>query len=164
MKQEGDDTTRRGMNRDGSCLVQKAATRCLDRDGIEAIWLLHLSATQAHSGGYADAAKQMLEIADTAERLWLARVQNDVAGRQESRRITLPGSSKGRLAIMTLIIRAGLLLAMARRWLRRLADHLNGTVGRVRRCRRWWSFDDVWPPDDRLPCRPRRSFRHIRHP
>jgi hypothetical protein len=101
MKLDGNDTTRRKMNRDGSCLVQTVATRFLARDGIEAIWLLHLSATQAHSDGYADAAKLMLEIADTAERLWLMRVQptfrfsDRVHGRLGKRKHTASATRRG---------------------------------------------------------------------
>jgi hypothetical protein len=73
MKQNGNDTARYGNKSNTSTVVEKVAAAQLNRDGVEAIWLLHLSATQAHVDGYAHAAKLMLEIADSAERLWLAR-------------------------------------------------------------------------------------------
>jgi hypothetical protein len=67
------------MTSNPSCIVQKFAVAQLNREGLGAIWLLHLSATQAHDG-YAHAAKLMLEIADTTERLWSARVADCVPG------------------------------------------------------------------------------------
>ena len=36
MKQNSDDTARYGINSDGLCIVNKVATRCLDRDGVDA--------------------------------------------------------------------------------------------------------------------------------
>jgi hypothetical protein len=81
MKQNGDDTARYGMTGNAASVVEKVAAAQLNRDGIGAIWLLHLSATQAHFEGYAHAAKLMVEIADTAERLWLARMHHGVLAR-----------------------------------------------------------------------------------
>jgi len=95
MKQNGDETARYGNNSNASSVVGKVATAQLNREGVEAIWLLHLSATQAHVDGYAHAAKLVLEIADSAEPLWLAKAQHGVSGRQGSGRITLPASSEG---------------------------------------------------------------------
>jgi hypothetical protein len=43
----------------------------LDRDGIVAIWMLHLSATAAYSAGHKAVAGRIIEIADAAEREWL---------------------------------------------------------------------------------------------
>jgi hypothetical protein len=60
MKQNGDDTARYGITSNASPVVEKVATAQLNRDGVAAIWLLHLSATQAHVDGYANAAKLML--------------------------------------------------------------------------------------------------------
>ena len=81
MKQNGNDTARHGITSNASSVVEKVATAQLNREGVAVIWLLHLSATQAHFDGYANAAKLMLEVADAAERLWLGRMQDEVHGR-----------------------------------------------------------------------------------
>src|SRR5580704_1347394 len=80
MKQNGDETARYGNNSNTSSVVEKVAAAQLNRDGVAVIWLLHLSATQAHVDGYAHAAKLMLEVADAAERLWSSRLVDCVPG------------------------------------------------------------------------------------
>jgi len=41
------------------------------RDGIAAIWQLHLAAAEAHRTGHPSAAASILELADAAEEVWL---------------------------------------------------------------------------------------------
>jgi len=45
----------------------------LAREGIAAIWTLHLAAAKAYGDGYKAAAVSIIEIADAAEREWLYR-------------------------------------------------------------------------------------------
>ena len=45
----------------------------LARDGIAAIWLLHLSAARAYREGHKAAAAGIIEIAEAAEREWPQR-------------------------------------------------------------------------------------------
>ena len=52
-------------------LTDKHALTILARDGIAAIWQLHIAAADAHQTGYPAAAAAMLEIAETAEAAWL---------------------------------------------------------------------------------------------
>jgi hypothetical protein len=51
--------------------AENAALKMLARDGIAAIWLLHLSAARAYRDGHEVAAAGIIEIADAAEREWL---------------------------------------------------------------------------------------------
>jgi hypothetical protein len=60
MKQNGNDTARYGITSNASSVVEKVATAQLNREGVAVIWLLHLSATQAHFDGYANAASSCL--------------------------------------------------------------------------------------------------------
>ena len=80
MKQNGNDTARYVVTSNTSSVVEKVAAAQLNREGVAVIWLLHLSATQAHVDGYAHAAKLMLAVADAAERLWSARIAGSVPG------------------------------------------------------------------------------------
>ena len=43
----------------------------LAREGVAAIWQLHVAAAAAHQTGDPDAADAILEIADAAEQEWL---------------------------------------------------------------------------------------------
>jgi len=52
-------------------LTEKLALSMLARDGIAAIWQLHLAAVNAHETGHPAAANSMLEIAEAAEAAWL---------------------------------------------------------------------------------------------
>jgi hypothetical protein len=45
----------------------------LARTGIAAIWDAHVAAAAAHGLGQPDVAAELTEIAEAAERLWLAR-------------------------------------------------------------------------------------------
>lgn len=45
----------------------------LARDGVAAIWVLHLSAARAYREGRKATATTLVEIADAAEREWLKR-------------------------------------------------------------------------------------------
>ena len=51
-------------------LAEKLACDLLARDGIKAIWDLHLAAAAAKGAGKLDVAASLIEIADAAERLW----------------------------------------------------------------------------------------------
>jgi hypothetical protein len=52
-------------------LTEKLALSMLAREGIAAVWQLHVSAAEAHRSGYPRAAASILEIADAAEEAWL---------------------------------------------------------------------------------------------
>jgi hypothetical protein len=51
--------------------AENRALTLLARDGIAAIWVLHLSAAKAYRDGHKAAAAGIIEIADAAEREWL---------------------------------------------------------------------------------------------
>lgn len=53
--------------------TENLALRMLARDGIAAIWTLHLAAARAYRDGNKAMAATILEIADAAEREWLRR-------------------------------------------------------------------------------------------
>ena len=52
-------------------LPERLARTMLAREGIAAIWVLHLSAAKAYRDGHRAAAASIIEIADAAERQWL---------------------------------------------------------------------------------------------
>jgi hypothetical protein len=52
-------------------LQEKLARTMLAREGIAGIWVLHLSAANAHRDGYRAGAASIIEIAGAAEREWL---------------------------------------------------------------------------------------------
>jgi len=52
-------------------LTEQLALSMLARDGIAAIWQLHLSAADAHRTGHPKAAVSILELAEAAEEAWL---------------------------------------------------------------------------------------------
>jgi hypothetical protein len=52
-------------------LTEKLALLMLAREGIAAVWQLHVSAAEAHRSGYPRATASILEIADAAEEAWL---------------------------------------------------------------------------------------------
>jgi hypothetical protein len=58
------------MTRDRA-LSEKLALSILAREGIAAVWQLHLAAADAHRTGHPIAAASILEIADAAEAAWL---------------------------------------------------------------------------------------------
>jgi hypothetical protein len=51
------------------------AISMLAREGIAAIWTLHLAAARAHRDGHKAMAATIIEIADAAEREWLRRIR-----------------------------------------------------------------------------------------
>lgn len=53
--------------------AERLASRMLARTGIVAIWDAHVAAAAAHGLGKPDIAAALMEIAEAAERLWLAR-------------------------------------------------------------------------------------------
>jgi len=52
-------------------LTDQLALSMLARDGIAAIWQLHLSAADAHRTGHPKAAESIIELAEAAEEAWL---------------------------------------------------------------------------------------------
>jgi hypothetical protein len=50
--------------------AESAATRLILREGVSAIWRLHVMAAQIHGEGNERMALSVLEIADAAERQW----------------------------------------------------------------------------------------------
>ena len=52
-------------------LSERLALSILARDGVAAIWQLHLAAADAHRTGHPSAAASVVEIADAAEEAWL---------------------------------------------------------------------------------------------
>jgi len=51
--------------------LENIARKILAREGVAAIWQLHLAATRAYRDGLNEAATGSAEIADAAEREWL---------------------------------------------------------------------------------------------
>lgn len=54
-------------------IAEKLASTMLAHNGLAAIWDLHLAAAAARGAGKLDIAASLIEIAEAAERLWLAR-------------------------------------------------------------------------------------------
>jgi hypothetical protein len=52
-------------------LTEKLALSILAREGLAAIWQLHMAAADAHQSGHLAAADAILEIAEAAEAAWL---------------------------------------------------------------------------------------------
>ena len=52
-----------------SRLAEQVALELLREDGIEVVWELHVTASDAHRRGHHTAAKGLMEIADAAERI-----------------------------------------------------------------------------------------------
>jgi hypothetical protein len=52
-------------------LTEQLALSMLARDGLAAVWQLHLSAADAHRTGHPKAAQSILELAEAAENAWL---------------------------------------------------------------------------------------------
>ena len=52
-------------------LTEKLALMILAREGISAIWQLHLDAVNAHQTGHPAAADVIVQIAEAAEDAWL---------------------------------------------------------------------------------------------
>ena len=51
-------------------LSEKLALSILAREGIAAVWQLHLAAADAHRTGHPSAAASIVEVADAAEEAW----------------------------------------------------------------------------------------------
>jgi hypothetical protein len=58
-----------------STLTERIALSILDREGIRAIWTLHVAAAKAHRQGHPAAAAAILEIAEVAERAWISATE-----------------------------------------------------------------------------------------
>jgi hypothetical protein len=52
-------------------MTENLALSILAREGIAAVWQLHLAAADAHRTGHPIAAASIVEIADAAEEAWL---------------------------------------------------------------------------------------------
>jgi hypothetical protein len=52
-------------------MTEKLALTMLAREGIAAIWQLHLASAEAHRNGYPGAAASISEIAEAAEEAWM---------------------------------------------------------------------------------------------
>ena len=50
-------------------MAERVALELLGEHGIEVIWNLHLTASDAHHHGHHEAAKGLMEIADAAEEI-----------------------------------------------------------------------------------------------
>jgi hypothetical protein len=63
----------RGAYREGlgGMGLENIARKILVREGVAAIWQLHLAAARAYRDGLNEAATGIVEIADAAEREWL---------------------------------------------------------------------------------------------
>ena len=55
--------------------TENLALTMLARDGIAAVWVLHLAAAKAYLDGNKGMAATILEIADAAESEWLRRAK-----------------------------------------------------------------------------------------
>ena len=58
-----------------STLIERIALSILDREGIAAIWTLHVAAAEAHRTGHPAAAAAILEIAEAAEKAWISTTE-----------------------------------------------------------------------------------------
>ena len=54
-------------------MAEKLARDMLARDGVAAIWELHIAALAAKDAGKLEVAASLVEVAEAAERLWAAR-------------------------------------------------------------------------------------------
>ena len=61
--------------------AQVIALSLLARDGVSAIWKLHLSAAGAYRDGHKSVAAGIIEIAEAAEREWLRRGETSLPNR-----------------------------------------------------------------------------------
>ena len=52
-------------------ITEKLAVSILARDGVAAIWRLHMAAADAHRTGHPRSAAAILEIAEAAEGAWM---------------------------------------------------------------------------------------------
>jgi len=53
-------------------MAEKIAVSILTREGIAAIWRLHMAAADAHRSGHPRSAAAILEIAEAAEGAWMS--------------------------------------------------------------------------------------------
>ena len=54
-------------------MAEKLARDMLERDGVAAIWELHIAALAAKEAGKLEVAASLVEVAEAAERLWAVR-------------------------------------------------------------------------------------------
>ena len=54
-------------------MAEKLARDMLERDGVAAVWELHIAALAAKEAGKLEVAASLVEVAEAAERLWAVR-------------------------------------------------------------------------------------------
>ena len=75
-----------------STLTEQLALSMLARDGIAAIWQLHMAAADAHRTGPPKAAESIVELAEAAEEAWLrAEGSRSLIAVRDLRDCSLPG-------------------------------------------------------------------------
>jgi hypothetical protein len=62
-------------------MTEDLALKMLKREGIAAIWRLHLAAAAAHREGYSGSAASIAQIAEAAEEAWLRAEEARQTGR-----------------------------------------------------------------------------------
>ena len=70
-----------------STLTERIALSILDREGIAAIWTLHVAAAEAHRTGHPAAAAAILEIAEVAEKAWISATERVMANGDRARQV-----------------------------------------------------------------------------
>ena len=72
-------------------LIKRIAVSILAREGIEAIWKLHVAAAEVHRTGHAGAAAAIVEIAEAAEHEWLSGREGLYSAGQQQTKAGLSG-------------------------------------------------------------------------
>jgi hypothetical protein len=70
-----------------STLTERIALSILDREGIAAIWTLHVAAAEAHRTGHPGAAATILEIAEAAETEWISATERVMTNGDSARQV-----------------------------------------------------------------------------
>jgi hypothetical protein len=70
-----------------STLTERIALSILDREGIAAIWPLHVAAAEAHRTGHPAAAAAILEVAEAAEKAWISATERVMANGDRARQV-----------------------------------------------------------------------------
>ena len=55
-----------------STLTERIALSILNREGVAAIWMLHVAAAETHRTGHPRGADAIEEIAEAAEQAWIS--------------------------------------------------------------------------------------------
>ena len=70
-----------------STLTERIALSILDREGIAAIWPLHVAAAEADRTGHPVAAAAILEVAEAAEKAWISATERVMANGDRARQV-----------------------------------------------------------------------------